>query len=226
MSTPDVPIASNPIPEGDVCALVYGGSFDPPHRAHLTLPFGVRHAIGADLVVYIPAARSPFKESGPIAPDAARVAMLRAGLGGHRRCAIATLELEREGVSYTVDTLEMLHAQRPEARLRLLIGADQARAFHRWKDAPRIMDLAPPCVMLRAGEDEAGALLGALREHWNELRLEQWRHGLAPISAIVDASSTDVRALLETSPDDLQLDELLTPSVREVIERERLYRSG
>ena len=224
MSTPEIPVATNPIPEGDVRALLYGGSFDPPHRAHLMLPALVRDAIGADLVVYIPAAHSPFKETPPDATDAQRVEMLRAGLLGQRRCAIATLELEREGLSFTVDTLARLRAERPRATLRLLIGADQARSFHEWREAQRIFELAPPVVMLRPGEGDGEALLRELREHWGDDAMRAWRDGLAPIPEVIDASSTDVRALLAESPDDPRLDELLKPGVRDVIVRESLYR--
>ncbi|MEM1422530.1 MAG: nicotinate (nicotinamide) nucleotide adenylyltransferase [Planctomycetota bacterium] len=219
----DTPTAPNPIPQGPITALLYGGSFDPPHAAHLTLPLRVRDAIGAGLVVYIPAACSPFKEHAPTASNDQRVAMLRAGLAGEDRVAIATLEFEREGPSYTVDTLRRLREERPDAALRLLVGADQARSFHKWRDAHTIVQLAPPVVMLRPGEGDGAELLDELRTHWDDDATARWSDGLAPIDEVVDASSTGVRTLLAQHRDSPRLDDLLAPAVRGFIEREGLY---
>lgn len=229
MPTPDPPIARNPIPQGTPCALIYGGSFDPPHNAHLTLPPLVRDAIGADLVVYIPAGRSPFKSANPIATGEQRIEMLAAGLHNTDRVAIGTVELgddtdQLAPPSYSVDTLELLHAERAGTQLRLLIGADQARSFHRWHKAERIIEIAPPAVMLRPGEGEAEALIEDLRTHWNASMIERWRTWLAPIDTTIDASSTEIRALLASDPMHPKLETMLHPGVRRVTDAYALYR--
>lgn len=214
-------VATNPIPDAPCTALLFGGTFDPPHRGHLTLPIEARDEIGADLVVYIPAGRSPHKRSNPIASGAQRVEMLRAGLAHHERTAIATLEVDGEDTadeqhapSYTVDTLERLHAERPEATLRLLIGADQARSFDRWREPERVAELAPPVVILRPGVESDD--LEQLLPNATFVRTRE----------LVDASSTEARRLLHAGValDHPRFGHLLIDPVLDYIEREGLYR--
>ncbi len=220
------PIATVPIPDGRCSALLYGGSFDPPHRAHLTLPGLVRERLGLDLVVYVPAARSPHKAVGPSAPDEARVEMLRAGLTESPSTAISTYELDAAIAgepSYTVRTLEAFHAERPRASFCLLIGVDQALSFHRWREAERIVELAPPAVMLRGGAEDQRAVIEQMRAHWSAGEIEAWSQRFVDVGTTIEASSSRVRELLADDPESSALDELLPPGVRRVIRERRLY---
>lgn len=212
-----------PIPRGDIVALLYGGAFDPPHRAHLELPAMVRERLGADVLVYVPAAAAPLK-AGPVADAGDRVAMLQAGLAGRRRTAICTLEIDRaaEGASFTVETLREIRRRRPAATLRLLIGADQARQFHRWREAAEVARLAEPAVMLRPPVDDPEQLLDEIAAHWSATEAARWRGRLVAVPAI-EASSTRVRELLATDPCCAELGELLPEAVRRVIIRRGLY---
>ncbi|MEM1107147.1 MAG: nicotinate (nicotinamide) nucleotide adenylyltransferase [Planctomycetota bacterium] len=133
--------------------LVFGGSFDPPHLAHVELPLLVAAKIGADVVVYVPAGRAPHKLDKMQTDPAHRLAMLRLALADLPHAVIATDELDRADdgrPSYTVDTLEAL-AERlhPEAEMRLLIGTDQIDIFNSWYMAERVIELAEPMVMMR-----------------------------------------------------------------------------
>ncbi len=215
------PIAPLPIPDECKSVLLYGGAFDPAHRAHLTLPPLAREALGCELLVYLPAGAPPLKE-GPVASPEDRAEMLRAGLAETSNCAIATLEFEREGPNYTVDTLRQIRAERPDTTLRFLIGADQARQFHKWREARAIIDLAEPAVMLRPPLDDAEELLAEMREHWDASELDTWRARLVELPAI-EASSTRIRELLASDPGSVELDELLTRPVRRVIALRALY---
>ncbi|HEX7010263.1 MAG TPA: nicotinate (nicotinamide) nucleotide adenylyltransferase, partial [Phycisphaeraceae bacterium] len=145
--------------------IVFGGSFDPPHLAHVALPELVRQKIGADLVAYVPAGRAPHKLDQPQTPAHHRLAMLRLALADSPRCVILTDEIERasQGLpSYTVDTLEALRGRLgPNVRMWLLIGADQWRIFSQWKSPRRIMELAQPLVMIRP-PDTAESLSASL----------------------------------------------------------------
>ena len=132
-----VEVSTLPIPEDCPSALLYGGAFDPPHIAHLALPPFVRESIGCERLVYIPAGAAPMKD-GPSVSSDDRLTMLELGLEGIPAVAIATLELERPGPSYTVDTLHEIAAKRPDTTLRFLIGADQARQFHKWREGETI----------------------------------------------------------------------------------------
>lgn len=192
------PVPGSPAPR---TVLVFGGTFDPPQRAHFELPALARDAIGAGWLLYIPAGRSPFKRENPIASDDDRVAMLRAGLVGRERVAISTIELGERGegeraASYTVETLERLRAlASAETGFRLLIGADQAAGFHRWREPGRIIELAEPVVMLREPHESADSLIESLREHWPAAELDRWRRRVVGVPTI-DVSATRARELL------------------------------
>lgn len=221
-----VPVETLPIPADCSTALLYGGAFDPPHRAHLQLPPLARAAIAADLLLYIPAGAPPLKD-GPIAAPADRIAMLSAGLADTSNTAIATLELDRAKAnpaipSYTIDTLRHIKSKHPRTTLRLLIGADQARQFHRWKDAREVIILAEPAVMLRPPMEDAAALLTEIAPHWTPAELAQWGGRLIELPAI-QASSTRVRELLATNPASPELETLLTLPVRQYITENKLY---
>ena len=216
-----VTVETLPIPHECRSALLYGGAFDPPHRAHLELPPLARAAIGCELLVYIPAAAAPLKD-GPVASDANRLAMLRVGLEGTPHTSIATLELDRAGASYTVDTLREIRDQRPDTALRFLIGADQARQFHRWREHEAILDLAEPAVMLRPPLDAPGALLSEMAAHWSADELSAWRARFIELPPI-DASSTRIRELLGARERRDEFETLLTPPVLGYIEENALY---
>ncbi len=205
----------------DAPTLLFGGSFDPPHLGHVDLAVAARDAALGDRawVVWVPAARSPHKDSvGASAED--RLAMLRLATEGVERGAIWTDELDRAGggaPSYWVDTLERALAVRGQGgSLRFLIGADQAGAFHRWRDARRILELAEPVVIPRDGVGDAGALVALLRETgaWDEGEIERWG-GWFVRTDMLEVSSTRARAGEMRA---------LNPRVRAHIEARGLYR--
>lgn len=225
MSAP-APAPVSPLPPEAKAAVVFGGTFDPPHLAHTRLVPRLRdEAEPGAWLLYVPAARSPHKAEPPTA-DNHRVAMLRAALAGTDRAAVWTDELDRPGPSYTIDTLERLHAACPVVRLRLLIGADQAAAFHRWKNAREILALATPLVMLRTPLAERASLMGVLRAAgvWSEEELSRWETCIAP-APVVDVSATELRVTLKATPRDrARLHVLLDPRVLAYIESHGLYR--
>ncbi len=217
-----------PVPAGARTVLVYGGVFDPPHKAHFALPLRARDALGDDFLLYVPAARSPHKRAEPSAGGPDRVAMLRAGLGDADHVGISTLELDRAadhgGPSYTIDTLRDF-ASRAGAGVsfRLLIGADQAREFHRWREPREIIRLAEPAVTLRGDADRAG-LLDAMRPHWSEAEMREWESRLVE-TPIIEASSTDARRLVrEEGAEAPALRRLVPDEVIAVIRERGLYR--
>lgn len=218
-----------PIPEGCERALFFGGSFDPPHAAHLDLACAVRDEwLGDDAaLVVVPAARSPHKESAPRATDGDRVAMLRLAAKRRANVFVWTDEIDRGGPSFTVETLARAREQRPETLMRLLIGSDQARVFHLWKRPRDIIALAEPIVMLRPPDTQGLAVIGAMREagFWSEDELAQWSSRLEARTRN-EASSTRVREMLANEPDSPELDRLLDPEVRVYITAGNLYRDA
>jgi len=216
----------SPLPPDAAWAIVFGGTFDPPHLAHTRLVPRVRdQALPEAWLVYVPAARSPHKQDAPLAPDVHRVAMLHGALAGVPRAVVWTDELKRSGASYTIDTLERLRAACPRTSLRLLIGADQAAAFHRWRRAHEILQLAPPLVMPRTPLGDRASLMRALREAgaWSNAELRVWDACIAPCG-VMDASATELRQLLGRTPRDrAALERLLDQGVLAYIEAHGLY---
>ena len=202
--------------------LVFGGTFDPPHLAHTELPPLVAQQLDCDRILYIPAALNPLKADDP-PPTAVhhRLAMLKLAIAGIENAAIDTIELERSGPSYMIDTLHALHDRTPQAQLRLLIGADQAVDFHRWRNWQQIIDLATPAVMLRPPLTQQ-AYVAALREAFSPQQVQQWLQWTIPLP-MYDISSTEIRRRLR---DGGELSEILSAEVVEYIQRHGLYRNG
>ncbi|MBB3208393.1 nicotinate-nucleotide adenylyltransferase [Rhodopirellula rubra] len=130
---------------------IYGGSFDPVHLGHLWIAESALEQLPIEEVRWIPAATSPLKESGAVASDSQRLRMLRLALSGQTGHVIDTRELDRDGISFTVDTLEQLSKQFAEQRLFLIIGADSLASFDRWKTPARILELCTLAVVARGG---------------------------------------------------------------------------
>jgi nicotinate-nucleotide adenylyltransferase len=172
--------------------ILFGGSFDPPHVAHVSLPMAAREAVGADLVVYVPAAKAPHKLDKVQTDPIHRLAMLRLALQDIQHAALLTDELDRAAdgrPSYTVDTLETIRNRLgADTLLRLLIGADQVRIFDKWREPKRVVELAEPLVMVRP-PDMRDSLLASLRDE--QARVE-WAPRLVDVPE-VDISSTDIR---------------------------------
>jgi nicotinate-nucleotide adenylyltransferase len=136
---------------------LFGGSFDPPHLAHLALARAALEQLALDRLVWMPAARSPHKAGQPSAPAEDRVAMLRLLAAGEPRFEIDERELRRAGPSYTVDTLRALHAQQPATDWWLVIGQDQYARFDTWHEWRAILALAGLAVAARDAQAVAPA---------------------------------------------------------------------
>ncbi|MHB8630565.1 MAG: nicotinate-nucleotide adenylyltransferase [Candidatus Limnocylindria bacterium] len=130
---------------------VFGGTFDPVHVGHLALAHAALESVPLDRVLFVPARRSPLKERAPVAGAADRLQMLEGAIAGEPRFAVSRVELDREGPSYTVETLERLAG--PDD-LFLILGSDAIADFPYWKDPERIAALAALTVAERPGAPE------------------------------------------------------------------------
>jgi nicotinate-nucleotide adenylyltransferase len=197
---------------------IYGGSFDPVHFGHLLLAECCREQCGLDQVWFVPASVPPHKQLGAIASAAARVDMLKLAIGGHEAFVVSTIETERGGVSYTVDTLESVRRQQPEAELFFLMGADSLADFSTWREPARICELAAPIVVRRAGTAEPDyAVLGPLVP---AARLEAIRR-LRVEMPVIDLSASDLRRRVAAS---LSIRYRTSRAVEKYIEANGLYR--
>lgn len=175
--------------------LIYGGTFDPPHHAHLSLPELARQMVGADAILYIPAVTSPFKTGSPPTGSHHRIAMLELALANAQHAAVSTIDIDRaiEGEpSFMIDTIRLLRDQfGPNVIFRLLIGSDQLRSFDHWKDWQDIVELAEPVVMVRP-PDTRDELLAALPPNFPR---SQWSKRILDLP-VIDQSATNVREQL------------------------------
>ncbi len=130
---------------------LFGGTFDPPHLGHLALAEWARDELKLDRVVFMPAARPPHKRGRVRTPTAARLAMARLAVRGHRGFEVSALEAGRRGPSYTVDTLRALRDRSPGAEWFLLLGQDSLAELASWKDPEALVRLATPVVAARPG---------------------------------------------------------------------------
>lgn len=140
---------------------IFGGSFDPPHVGHLIAAQDAAEALGLDRVLFVPTATQPLKAGREVAPARDRVAMVRLMVGDDPRFSVEADEVERGGLSYTVDTLRAFRRRWPAgtADLVLLLGADAAAQFPQWKEPSAVRELADVVVLTRgdgAGEAPAG----------------------------------------------------------------------
>lgn len=130
---------------------VFGGTFDPVHVGHLAIALAALESVPLDRVLFVPARRSPLKDRDPLASVDHRVTMLEAAIASEPRFALSRVELERDGVSYTVDTLDALRSQ---GDLFLILGSDALADLARWRSPDRIRDLATILVAARPGAPE------------------------------------------------------------------------
>ncbi|HEX8875266.1 MAG TPA: nicotinate-nicotinamide nucleotide adenylyltransferase [Phycisphaerales bacterium] len=215
----DASITPLAVPSEARTLIVFGGTFDPPHWGHVkpAVEARVLSGLGDAWLVYVPAARSPHKDTGPVFADAGRVELLTRAIEGVNRAAIWTDELDRArgGATYTIDTLRRLRRLRPGATLRLLIGADQALALHRWREPREIVATAAPIIMLRGGVEASRANLVAALEStgaWSTAELAALATSVVSVTPVT-ASATAIRAALARGVLDPETLEMLPRSV-------------
>jgi nicotinate-nucleotide adenylyltransferase len=120
---------------------ILGGTFDPPHIGHLILAQSAFESFRLDRVIFIPASIQPHKIKKTHTPGALRRKMLELAIGDDSRFAVSDIELNREGVSYTVDTLNLLRAEYPDDNFYLLLGSDNVSDIAAWKNPEQIFAL-------------------------------------------------------------------------------------
>jgi nicotinate-nucleotide adenylyltransferase len=177
-------------------------------------------------ILYIPTAASPFKPDGQT-PGSDRLEMVRRAIDRGTREAIWSDEVDRGGVSFTIDTLRRATAAAPGTRFRLMLGADQAVSFHTWREPREILKLATPLVLLRAPVDSRQELAARMASTgcWTEQEIATWA-SLTIEAPLLTISSSKIRAMVREGGVARVPEEWLSRSVREWIEARGLYRGG
>lgn len=131
---------------------LYGGSFDPVHCGHLLVGQAACEELALDRLFFIPAAQSPFKPESCPAPASERIRLLRLALAGNTQAELDRQEIDRGGVSYTIDTLRSYRDRYPSAHLFYLIGADHVASLPKWRETTELARLADFVVIPRPGQ--------------------------------------------------------------------------
>ncbi len=194
-----------------------GGSFDPPHLAHLALGRVALQALALDELRWLPAG-APWQKAGRLlAPAEHRVAMLAALLADEARCVIDPRELHRAGPTFTIDTVRELQAETPDADWFLIIGQDQFARFDTWRDWRELMQGLTLAVAGRAGSapvapPAVAALLAQKTTHVVALDLPRQ-----------DIAASDIRARVAAGQ---PVAALVGERVAGYIGQHRLYQQG
>jgi len=186
---------------------LYGGSFDPVHLGHLLVAQAAREEMGLTRLFFIPAAQSPFKPQSDPAPAAERLRLLRLALAGQTDCEVDDQEVNRGGISYTIDTVNSYAQRFPGASLFYLIGADHIRQLPLWRSAEALARTVEFIVIPRPGE-----AMAPLPSPFRGQPLQGFPLGV---------SSSQIRARVRAG---LPIDWLVPAAVAEAIRQAGLYR--
>jgi nicotinate-nucleotide adenylyltransferase len=163
---------------------LFGGTFDPPHIGHLLAAVDAAERLSLDRLLFVPAAVQPLKGASTHADPAQRLAMTQLVAGDDPRFGVDPIEIERTGLSYTVDTLSAVAEREPAAERFLLVGADVLESFAKWREPGRVLELAT-LVVLRRGDEPVR-------------RPPSEREIVVLPTRRVDVSSTEIRARVRT----------------------------
>jgi len=193
----------------------FGGSFDPVHLGHLLIARDLLEELSIEELVFLPAYQSPLKEPHRASPED-RLEMLKLATKGMERFSISTLELNRKGISYTVDTAKQLF-QGLKERPTFLIGADSALTLHLWKDPDELVKLAKFIIIDRASKGKE--VKTYFKERFPQLK-EDEDYLILSIRRI-DISSTEIRQRIKEGK---SIRWLVPQDVEEYILSRGLYR--
>lgn len=189
---------------------IFGGSFDPPHVGHLLAAQDALEQLSLDRIILVPAANQPLKSGHASTPAAQRLEMARLLVESDSRFEVSAVELERGGLSFTVDTLTHFARVYPDAERFLLLGADVLATFGQWREPVRVLELARPVILERPDGTQANLPTG----------LDERRLVRLPTRRI-DVSSTEIRERVRVGK---PIRGFVTDSVAAFIGRAGLYR--
>ena len=192
---------------------LFGGTFAPPHIGHVKAVKSLLRHVRLDKVLIMPTAIPPHKVKVKGDTPETRLEMCRAAFGGIEKAEISTYEIDKGGLSYSVDTLE--HLTTEGRRIFMLCGGDMFKTLPTWYKAERIFELATIVALPRCESeyDELAALVPEYKEKYNaKVRLIRTNP--------YEISSTEIREMIKNGED---LSKILPAGVIEIIEREKLY---
>ena len=199
---------------------LFGGTFDPIHLGHTAVAAAAAEHIGAEKIVFIPAKRSPLKDSFPEAGDGDRLAMIALAIADNEKFQLNDYELRKPEPSYTLETVRRFQADYGgKALIYWLIGADSIYELSRWYGIVELIDACILCVMFRAGCKTPD--FAKFKDVWGAARVEKLQRNVIR-TPLIDISSTEIRNRLAAGRD---VTDMLAPQVADYIRKHGLYRS-
>lgn len=193
-----------------------GGTFDPVHYGHLIAAENSRREFGLERVIFIPAANPPHKEQESVLETAHRLQMVKMAISGNPSFEISTLEQERQGPSYTIDTVEYFRRRFPDTQIFFIMGMDSLLMFDTWRDYEQLSGLCRFIVVTRPGyvmDRDQPSLAHLPPQLWENLDLLEIPG--------MDISSSDIRRRVRLG---LPIKYMLPAAVENYIIEKGLYR--
>ena len=189
---------------------ILGGSFDPIHNGHLAVARAVAATYRLDRILFVPSARPPHKRLAGMTDPDVRAQMVQRAVADESGFELCRVEVDRPGISYTVDTLRRLRSDFPDDAFYMIIGADNAEEFGSWSAPDEVLTLSQVVVAARRGFDRSRV----------EARLAARMVFLE--TPLFEISSTDVRERVRREE---SIEGLVPDAVLRVIQERQLYRS-
>jgi len=190
---------------------LFGGTFDPPHIAHINLINTVIKKLNLHTVYFIPTAKHPLKENTKITSVEIRCEMLEAALNNYPEFRLSKIEIDRPAISFTIDTIKKFcrYEKISNATLFFILGSDNINEIHLWKDPEQIFKLAKIVVLRRPGSEESPVI-------------DKYKNRIILIDLpLIPVSSTDLRHKIGNGQD---YHNLIPCGVAEIIDKYNLYR--
>ena len=169
---------------------IFGGSFDPVHYGHLWIAQSALESLELSEIHWIPAAQSPLKPGGPVAPAEDRLQMLKLAIGGAEQHVVDDREIRRGEISYTVDTVNELLHENPDAQILMVIGSDSLASMEKWHEPKQLLEKVIPAVVQRGGDPDID--FGVLKDLVTPERIELFRKHVIKMP-VIELSSSDLR---------------------------------
>jgi len=197
---------------------ILGGTFDPIHTGHLIIADEARYQLSLEKVVFLPAGKPYFKNDRIVSTKNHRLEMMKLGIKDNPRFEVSEIELEREGPTYSIDSLTMFKKELGgDVELYFLIGLDALSDMYKWKHPAKLIDMCQVIGLTRAGFSDFD---------WS--KIERKISGASQKIKIIEVSqikvsSTDVRMMVNS---DISIRYLVPDAVIKYIEEHKLYKSG
>lgn len=194
---------------------ILGGTFDPIHYGHLVAAEYAAYGFHLDRVIFVPAAQPPHKDAQGVLSAEHRLAMVKLAIADNPAFELSSLEIDRSGVSYTVDTIETLSQTYPDTDIYFIMGMDSIYILDTWKDIERLVAMCRFIVVTRPAyqlDRSEPALQKVPETFWNQADFLE--------VPAVDISSTNLRCRVRQGQ---PIRYLLPPAVEQYIYNNSLY---